>query len=159
MRKQGITLAITAAVVAAMVVPQAAQAGDREWATAGKILAGAAVVTVLSNSGGGRHEEVYVERRYEYSPRYTSHYSRVSECRTPPRYERHYRSRPSSYEADFCDTCRHARSACECAPVIVDLGDCKRLYQPRIRGHVSYLQVWDSCRREWNTIRTCESIW
>ena len=159
MRKQGVTLAITAAVVAAMVAPQVAQAGNKEWATAGKILAGAAVIHVLTDNGGSHHREVIVERRYDYSPRYSSRYSRDSQCRTPQRYERHVRHRASSPPRDYCGTCRHERSACSCGPVVIDIGDSKRLFQPRIRGHVSYLQVWDSCRRDWRTIGTRDSIW
>ena len=167
MRNQRLTLAITALGVAVMVAPQAAQAGNKQWATAGKVLTGVAVAHVLTGGGGRHHQSVHISRPYQSVSHSYTHYERAprraSQCRTPRRYghqdRSHTRYRSSHRQQAVCHTCRHPRSACECGPVIISIGDSERIYQPRIRGHVAYVQVWESCRRDWRTVRSCDSIW
>ena len=55
---------------------------------------------------------------------------------------------------------RTETSECRTDPVIryIECGT-RRIYQPRIRGHVAYVQRWSSCDNNWVTIGTCESIY
>ena len=111
---------IALAIVAAFCcIPQTAEAGDKEWATAGKILTGLVVLDALTDAN---------HRYYGTRP-------------ANVRYDRP----PQTYRRD---------------PVIryVECGT-RRIYQPRIRGHVAYVQRWSSCDNNWVTIGTCESIY
>lgn len=161
MKKNAMTLALTAALVVTMVTPQVATAGNKEWATAGKILAGVTAYHVLSDGGRGHHQSVRVEEHYTYRdthrpPSYPVYYGSSYGCGSPRSYQY---SSVSHYYEDLCGGCRHPRPSCTCGPVIIQISECRRLYQPRIRGHVSYLQEWDECRREWCTIGIRDSIW
>lgn len=44
-------------------------------------------------------------------------------------------------------------------PVIVYLESGRRLYQPRLRGHVAFIQIWSSYNQTWVTIGEHPSIW
>ncbi|MFT5239416.1 MAG: hypothetical protein ACI9X0_000376 [Kiritimatiellia bacterium] len=163
--KSGTILILAAAVTTQMVATPMAQAGDSEWATAGKILAGAAALHVFS--GDRHHNDVYVEQhayrsRGHHQPRL---YSSGSSCGTSRRvttYTSRYNSHDRSHRRvreNRCDTCNHLRSQCSCGPVVISLCKDRRVYQPRIRGHIAYIQEWRSCDNRWTTVRTCASIW
>jgi hypothetical protein len=53
---------IVGTVLAALLATQAVKAGDREWATAGKILTGVVVVHTLDRILSPRTEVVYVQQ-------------------------------------------------------------------------------------------------
>ncbi len=44
-------------------------------------------------------------------------------------------------------------------PVIVYLESGRRLFQPRLRGHMAFIQIWSSYNHTWVTIGQHPSIW
>ena len=44
-------------------------------------------------------------------------------------------------------------------PVIVYLNSGRRLYQPRIHGHIAFVQIWSSYNQTWVTIGEHPSVW
>ena len=51
------------------------------------------------------------------------------------------------------------RGATRNAPVIIQLEDGRRLFQPAIHGHPAFIQVWSSIQNEWISITEHPSIW
>ncbi|MDE0839579.1 MAG: hypothetical protein OSB41_11080 [Kiritimatiellae bacterium] len=165
--KSGAILILAAVVAMEMVATPMAQAGDSEWATAGKVLAGAAALHVFSGSSNRHHKDVYVEQhvyrsRGHHQPK---RYSSSSSCGTSRRVTT-YTSRHNNHghsrrhvKVDRCDGCHRVRSQCRCGPVVISLCEDRRVYQPRIRGHVAYIQERRSCDDRWVTVRSCASIW
>jgi len=109
MKHKALTIALVAAIGAVLVVPRQAHAGDSEWATAGKILAGVTALQFLTSLGDGhrshhtyshetrhvyreRHREVYCEREYDPDPEPERHYYRHR--------DRHYRYRELDRHVD-----------------------------------------------------------
>lgn len=124
------------------LLPSGAYAGDKEWATAGKILTGAAVLGALHHHVQPRHNHRIVEHR---RPNLHSRYKRWTSRRS-----NHHR-RPSAVHPAAVTACTD--------PIIVNLSSGKRLYQPRIKGHVAYVQKWSACDSGWTTIGYRASIW
>ena len=73
-----IITAILIAALAVLVLPKpAAYAGDKEWATAGKILAGAAALAIIHEVATSHDRDRYiVERHYGTAPIRRIHYVR-----------------------------------------------------------------------------------
>lgn len=132
----------------AMVVGLAGtvQAGHREWETAGKILSGVMIGDVIRDTCLPRFTprvEVRTEPNYRYAP--------SGRCYEPPRCE----PRP----ARWCPPPRVERVTPCRAPIILNVEEGRRLYQPPERGHVAYVQVWSSFNGQWITIAEYPSIW
>ncbi|MDP6450513.1 MAG: hypothetical protein QF773_06830 [Lentisphaeria bacterium] len=156
---------ITLAIVAAFCcIPQTAGAGDKEWATAGKILTGLVVLDALTDANhryyGKRHANVRYERPQQT---YRRNHSSGTTTRTTT-YKRQRSNWRNRYDSPRVNTrwpvYRTETYECRTDPVIryVEYGT-RRIYQPRIRGHVAYVQRWSSCDNNWVTIGTCESIY
>lgn len=146
---------IVAGLSAGMMMPQPAAGRQKDWATAGKILAGVVIGSALHqavHTTPSRHSTVVVhappsQHRHPGSSRTGIHHSRSSMT--------YSRGRPSSTRTYRPATCRTARVH----PIIVDAGCGRRLYQPPVRGHQALVQR--RCRRSgsWITIGTHPSIW
>ena len=107
MKNRALAAILIIAVSAVMVAPGRAQAGDSEWATAGKILAGLTALHVLtgtSGHGGGHyaysHEyrDIEAEERANLHARYQhrQHYRHQRHYR--PTYRHHYRQRHAYHD-------------------------------------------------------------
>ena len=141
-----------------LINPLTTYAGDKEWATAGKILTGFVAANILG--------DVFVSKRYVgvNSPRYyrTPYYK----CRPK---KRTYRNRgysanitwktPRSYRRG-CRPRRGYRAARKCVdPIIVHVEKGRRIYQPRIKGATAYLQVYSKVCNEWVNVEEYPSVW
>ena len=51
------------------------------------------------------------------------------------------------------------RATARMAPIIVQLEDGRRLYQPAVHGHTAFIQVWSSVHNDWISIQEHPSIW
>jgi hypothetical protein len=130
-----------------------AQAGHREWETAGKILTGVMIGTVV--------RDVCV-------PRLTA---TVTHCGRPsyrqPPAEWNDQAPPRHHEPPRCEPrpmprCPPPRIEREPAcrgPIVLNMEDGRRLFQPPEHGHVAYVQVWSSMNRQWVSIAEYPSIW
>ena len=157
-------------LAAAAVQPQACQAGQKEWATAGKILTGVVVAGILSDMCSTRTATYaqsamvvparVAERRYVATPcvarppcpvrpwpRVTRCEPRVVECR-PPVLE----CQPPVVEY-------RPPVPVRTEPIVVYTVEGQRLYQPAVHGHSAYVQVWSEVSGEWVSIREYPSIW
>ena len=134
-------------------LPDTAQAGQREWATTGKILTGVVIGGLLSGS---------------CAPRPTCPPPVV--YRQPVVWERpapvYYRSYRPTYVAPPCQVqVVETRSyRCEPAPVrtepiVVYLENGRRLYQPPVQGCSAYVQVWSEVDSRWVSIKEYPSLW
>ena len=166
------TSVFTVAIIAAFcATPQQAQAGDKEWATAGKVLIGIVALDLLTN-----HD---VASSYNHRPRRRTEY-RSNQCSTAPKTYRsnRWQKRYNSYHARKpapvyrnhrpAPVYRNHRPApvyqsydnsCSLGPVIRYLPCGQRIYQERRHGHVAYVQKWDRYHNQWVTVRTCDSIY
>lgn len=134
-------------MMAAAAMPGTAQAGQREWATAGKILTGVFVGGAVLNACGSRptRTEIVYERPV-HRPQPVYRYYGPQRCEPPvmrtcppPRYER-------------APVCREQ-------PIIRYLGDGRRVYQPPVHGCRAVIQVWSEISEQWVSVRECASIW
>lgn len=146
------TSKLTASVLAlalagAVFAPQQAAAGNDEWATAGKILAGVVGVSVLNNHLKDRNVDYQTRTRY-YRPK--------SRCRPQVTHrETVYVTRPVvEVEPEPVYTPAPVQG-----PVVVHLEEGRRLFQPRVRGATAYLQVWSEVCAEWVSIKEYPSIY
>ena len=148
---------IAAATTAAMVSVSTnqAHAGQKEWATAGKILTGVVAATVIHQA----IQPQVVHVRHAPPPQ---HRSRVTHVRTtyrhPPSYGgTHYRRTTTTrrvttyYRPAPVPICR--------GPVIIQLDRHTRLYQSRVYGHTAWVQNWCPHTRTWVSVRHHPSIW
>ena len=156
---------IALAIVAAFCcIPQTAEAGDKEWAVAGKILTGLVVLDALTDNNHRYYGSRYANVRYE-QPERTYRRNRNQSTRTRTTTYRRQRSNwRNRYDSRRVNTSRPVYRSetyeCRTDPVIryIECGT-RRIYQPRIRGHVAYVQRWSSCDNNWVTVGTCESIY
>ena len=128
-------------MIAAAGCPSATQAGQREWATAGKILTGVFIGGLLTERVAPR--PVYREVVYERPV----HYRTVTVTRTV------VVPRESPCEPLWVTERVNPQ------PVIRYLNDGRRLFQPPVHGHSAYVQVWSEVSHEWVSIQECASIW
>jgi len=145
-------------------MPQAVEAGDKEWATAGKILTGLVVLGALTDANHRYYGNHYANVRYEQpQQRYRHRYNRGTTTRRTT-YKRLRSNWCDRYDSPRVSTrwpvYRTETYEYRTDPVIryIEYGT-RRIYQPRIRGHVAYVQRWSSCDNNWVTIGTCESIY
>jgi hypothetical protein len=131
-----------------------AQAGQREWATAGKILTGVVVGGVLMNACKARtaETEVVYERPVVYR------YCTVERFHGPPRCEPPVmRACPPPPPPPPPPRC--VREPAPREPIVRYLDDGRRLYQPPVLGHKAFIQVWSEVKNEWVSIKEHPSIW
>lgn len=145
-----LTTVVAGLLIAAGAAPRPVMAGDREWATAGKILTGVVVAGMLAEHcfGGPPVKEVVVQRPPRHSGYYREHWRPpVQVCVPAPR--------PPVCEVRQVVVIEPPRTA----PIIQYLEDGRRIYQPPVRGCKAYLQVWSEVSNEWVSIREYPSIW
>jgi hypothetical protein len=173
--KRIFTISTAALLLFALVTPQAS-ASDEDWATAGKILAGVVGLGVLHNAFSDGHNHY---RSYRSTTYYSSNRSYPS-CRSSsysyrPSYS--YRYRPTTYyrtevmrpvRAPVYHTTTVVREPAPVIapapplsqePVVVSLENGRRLYQPRIKGHVAYLQIYSEHSRSWVNLKEYPSLY
>lgn len=123
-----------------------AQAGQREWATAGKILTGVVIGGAVLNSCTPRatHTRIVYERPV-YRPQPTYYFS------DPPRCERPVMRSCPPPRFEPAPECRE--------PIIRYMADGRRLYQPPMHGHPAFIQVWSEVKDEWVSVKEHPSIW
>ncbi|HCN07620.1 MAG TPA: hypothetical protein DIT01_06770 [Lentisphaeria bacterium] len=156
---------IALAIIAAFCcIPRTAEAGDKEWATAGKILTGLVVLDALTDANHRYYGNRYANVRHEQPQQtYRRNRNRGTTARTTT-YRRQRSNWRDRYDSPRVNTrwpvYRTETYECRTDPVIryIEYGT-RRIYQPRIRGHVAYVQRWSSCDNNWVTIGTCESIY
>lgn len=123
-----------------------AQAGQREWATAGKILTGVVIGGAILNACAPhvtKAEVVYERSGHRPEPR--------RGFQGPPRCE------PPVMRS--CPPPRVERRVVCDEPIVRYMGDGRRLFQPRVHGHVAFIQVWSDMADEWVSIKEHPSIW
>ncbi len=123
-----------------------AQAGQREWATAGKILTGVVIggaVLNACNPRASRTEIVYERQVYRPQPAY--------QFRGPPRCE------PPVMRS--CPPPRYQPAPVCREPIVRYMADGRRLYQPPVHGHAAFIQVWSEVQDEWVSVKEHPSIW
>ncbi len=131
--------------------PQRAQAGEHEWATAGKILAGAVVVGALLDA---------CTTQRETGCRQTTTAYMIPVCPPPPPVV--YQPVHPSYGAWLdCHADRHhyTHRAPPCPPPPAACGFAQRVYQPPAAGHPALVQVWSQVENRWVTVQTQPARW
>ncbi len=166
---------LCASLLGATLAPPAARAGQKEWATVGKVLTGVVAASVLHHAllpPPPPPALSRVEIRY-HSPAPVVVRERIV-VRTPQRAEvrhghsrtsrHHYRdyghrrdSRSRGYRTPSSHSHRGYRPAPGRAPIIRHYGSSRRLMQPAVRGHVAYVQHYRN--GVWVTISSHPSIW
>lgn len=151
-------------LTAMLLLPAAAPASQKGWATVGKVLTGLTAANILLEATASSHqcrprlarseiihhyypasEVVIYEHTVIHRPSVVNTHIQTT-GRKP--YSRHYH--PYSH--------RYHRPAPVCrGPIIRYQGRSRRIVQPRIRGHIAELQVYR--RGAWITISTHPSIW
>jgi hypothetical protein len=153
--KKTVAAGLAGLMMAAAAMPGAAQAGQREWATAGKILTGVVVGGVVLNATRSRpvEREVVYERPVYRHP--------LVRHGTPPRCETQVvRYCPPPQVVRYCPPPRVIVEERVCQePIVSYLSDGRRLYQPRVHGHTAYLQIWSEVNGDWVSIKEYPSIW
>ena len=182
-RHKILTGLVAVALVAAAMQSPRAYAGDEEWATAGKILTGVVTAHVLVNGlpfeirrrTPDRHRRgVYHESRKFGRHRSISRWRRHRSYR--PRGRCSSRTEIRIYE-DFGDgysSSGHGKSwhgGCGCHrksghslivlddAVVVPVDHETRLYQPKVHGHVAFVQKRPFPGHPWTTEKQHPSIW
>jgi hypothetical protein len=130
--------------------------GDREWATAGKILTGVVAANVISNVICPTRT-ITVDRQVYHTNRPVRYYNR---CKPIVRSYSYYETR------NYCPPPRISYKTIEydvkpdCSDlVIVNIDNGRRIIQPRIHGATAYMQVYSQVTCEWVTIEEYPSIW
>ena len=113
------------ALCATLALPHRTYAGDDEWATAGKILAGVVGLRVLQKGvrGSGHRGYEHGHADHGHSPYHYYH-------------GRHHRHRYRIIDSSRCRPRRDYsyRKVHVYDPIIIYKSDCLRIYQPRIHG-------------------------
>ena len=151
-----ITRMITGSMMIAIVQPAIVQAGQKEWATAGKILTGVVATSVITDAFTAR---THVEPRrvgpssFPHDRGVPGRTPRISPPRPCP-IDR-FRARPQPPAWSY----RHLHMPTSYPAIIVQKEPGQRLYQPAVHGHPAYLQVWSARENRWISIQTHPSIW
>ena len=158
MKKSILIGIVTLIMSVAFMKPSPTYAGDKEWATAGKILTGVVAANVLGDIVWSDRYVKIKSHRYQ-RPFHNKGFSK--KC--------YYKNNGHVYDISwkkYRGNKRYRRFgktrtyAPKCAsPVIVHLEDGRRIYQPRIKGATAYLQVYNELCHEWITIKQYPSIW
>ena len=168
--KTMMAIGMAGVLAAAAVQPQVCQAGQKEWATAGKILTGVVVAGILSDMCSTR--TVTYTRSAVVAPAPVMHHRYVAAS---------YVARPPCPVQSWAPVSRCEQRVVECPPPVVEYRppvvvcappapvrtepivvytvDGQRLYQPAVHGHAAYVQVWSAVQGEWVSIREYPSIW
>lgn len=171
--KRTFSIGTAAILLLALAIPQAS-AGDKDWATAGKVLAGVVGFGFLHNalSGGHHHHRSYRSTRYYSEPCSSTSYTYTRRHDYRP-YHRSY-TRTEVYCPPVTPVYHTTSVVREPAPVIVpapvpvpsspdpvivNLEDGRRIYQPRIKGHVAYLQIYSEHSGSWLTLKEYPSLY
>ena len=157
--KHKTTLCILTFTVAAICFsPSQTQAGDQEWATAGKILTGLFAFNVLNDAVHHSRDHSVTEVVY-HRPKYR-------QCKPRKRHYKHTYRKKKIRSRDYNRTnSRHSSRVIrtyekDCDdPVTVYIENDRRIYQPRIKGAIAYLQVYNGECDQWVTIEEYPSIW
>ena len=177
--KRKFTLASATLLLFALVAPQAS-AGDKDWANAGKVLAGVVGFGILHNALSSNHHGSHHGSRH--STTYYSSSRSYPSCRSTsysyrPSYN--YRHQPTYYHTEVIRpvptpvyhtttvvrepvpvyTPAPAPVVSGSNPVVVPLENGRRLFQPRIKGHVAYLQVYSEHSGSWVTLKEYPSLY
>jgi hypothetical protein len=141
MKTRAVVTAVTVAAAVHLATSPASFGGDREWATAGKILAGAAFVQVagqgLSIQSCAPPQQVIEQHYYVRRP-----------CYYPPRRRVTYYRSCAPREVPYC-------------AIITDAGPQRRVYHSRSHDHErpTFIQVWSGAEGRWVTIQEHPSRW
>ena len=157
--KAKVIIATATAATLVTVSANQAYAGQKEWATAGKILTGVVAATVIHQA---MQPQVVHSRVVHVNHAPPRHSGRVMQTRTtyrhPPTYGgTHYRRTTTTRRV----TTYHrpvAVPVCS-GPVIMQIDTYTRLYQPRVRGHNAWVQNWCPHTRTWVSVQHHRSIW
>jgi len=128
------TVVLAAALSVTLAVPGNTRAGEREWATAGKILTGVFLAGLVREACAPRTVCVPARCEAVTVERVIIRRDGLPPCSPPPP-----PPRP--------------------AAIIIHLGGGYRLYQPPVCGHPAWVQVWCAGRRQWVTIREHPCLW
>jgi hypothetical protein len=144
--KKTVAAGLAGLMMAAASVPGSAQAGQREWATAGKILTGVVVGGVIMDAARSRpvQREIVYERPVYRHPVVQRRYM-APRCEAPV--------------VRYCPPPRIEREPVCQEPITLHLGEGRRLFQPRVHGHTAYIQVWSELNGDWVSIKEYPSIW
>jgi len=180
--RNGTATLLTVLVTGALLQPQAAYAGDKEWATAGKILAGVTALHVFTKGfpirSSQRHTTVIRKTVTRSHGRSRHGYKSlpIPKCtpRRRPSYHHRGRYEMNSRVYKHPHTSTHRYEVYSSVPdltdgeytlhfthesVYMDISKYERIYQPRIRGAVAYLQKRHHGSSSWTTKSTHPSIW
>lgn len=182
--RQMMSTAMAGLVVAAgLLSAQPARAGEKEWAVAGKVLTGIVAFNVLNDVVNGdrdhrpsqcrepRYDNTrVVVREYDHAAyRPVIHHRRQEPVRVETRvvtvrsddqcdpYPRYYDRSDAGRGSRYARS--HRRTVVRRDPIIRHLSRGRRIYQPPVRGHKAFIQVYSTVERRWVNVRECESIW
>ena len=154
------TFALVTAVVVGLALVQAprARAGDQEWAVVGKVLTGVVAAHILLGEPEIRSRAVVVHREV---PRPLVHVSRACSPRAVVKPRGRAYGHVKGGAARRCNArYRHDRCGNAGGPALIrQLSRTRRIYQPRVRGHVAFIQERPCHGHDWVTVRKCHSIW
>ena len=138
--------------------PLTTYAGDKEWATAGKVLTGIIAANVIGDffvperyakvSSADYYRQSNYKCRPKRRPYKNNRYSEKITWKKPIRYRRGRRTE------------RSYRTVTKCSdPIIVHIQKGRRIYQPRVKGATAYLQVYSKVCKEWVNVEEYPSLW
>ncbi|MCF7838489.1 MAG: hypothetical protein K9N49_07645 [Candidatus Marinimicrobia bacterium] len=144
-------------------IPPAAQAGQKEWATAGKILTGVVAYQALQGVLSPSHTERVTTTTVVHHPApvYRARSVRTTTYRTrraPLPYRHHPVPAPGYCPSPAPPVVIH-HSYPPPAPITVYQSGHRRLYQPAVPGHPAFVQQWSPWENRWVTIQDHPSIW
>ena len=166
-------------MVLALGLPTRSYAGNKEWATAGKILTGVVAAHVLVNGFPvqvGRRPTVVqrtIIREYrtpncrveQYSSRYSiprSRYHRSSYYESRGRRhqpKRHYSGRRPKDGGSHQPKHHYSGRRPKDGGVTIWVSGNKRVYQPRVKGHDAFVQKRSFSGHPWVSVKKHPSIW
>lgn len=158
MKKRILIPTITAIITISLFSSTTTYAGDKEWATAGKILTGIVAANVIG--------DLFVSERYVQVKQPGYKRRGYNKCRPKKRYYKNdYYSADISWRSSDGYPRRSGpkkryKNAWKCAdPIIVHIEKGRRIYQRRVKGATAYLQVYSDVCNEWVNIKEYPSIW